>query len=237
MAREQVVIGVVAGATPLLVNLVNVEAGVIFAQWDWLVFCGYMIKAVALMGLAGIVVYVNGESHNWKAFQLGIMAPALVVGFLNGQKVDALTKDLAVTKTLTPTRPRDEPSNGKGVSLKPERREFALISSAHAESLPKGLHRDSTNADKVLFGFTGYSTNNWFVIVGSYFQQRNARAQEENLKKIGYDARVYDPNFSRTKYYAVAIGSNLSLDEAEKIREQAVRDGLPSDTYITRFQP
>src|SRR5260221_8797309 len=99
MAKEQVIVGIAAGATPLLVNLINVDAGLIFAYWDWVVFSGYVMKGLVLMLLAGLVVYANGELQNWKAFQLGIMAPALVVGFLNGQKVDALAKDLAAAKT------------------------------------------------------------------------------------------------------------------------------------------
>lgn len=242
MAKEQVIIGVAAGSTPVLVNLVNVDASLIFAQWDWAVFSGYLIKALVLMLLGGLVVYVNGELQNWKAFQLGIMAPALVVGFLNGQKVDVLARDLAAA-TQGPITPRDKPApmdsmkGAANTTLQPRDSSFGLISAAHADDpLLKGLHRDVSNSDKVFYGFTGYSTNNWFVIVGSFVQEQNAYSQAANLKKLGYDARVYE-RFSDSKFYAVAIGANVSLNEAKRLRDQALRDGLPSDTYLWKLQP
>jgi hypothetical protein len=46
---------------------------------------------------------------------------------------------------------------------------------------------------------------------------------------------VYVP-LSETKYYAVVIGSYLSLSEARSLKREAIKDGLPPDTYLWRYQ-
>lgn len=74
------------------------------------------------------------------------------------------------------------------------------------------------------------------MIAGSFVSEANADRQAGYLRQSkGYDARVYRP-LDGGGYYAVIIGSYLSLKEAQTLKEQALRDGLPMDTYLWKYQ-
>jgi phosphoglycerol transferase MdoB-like AlkP superfamily enzyme len=88
MNKEPLLIGALAGVTPLLVNIVNTEADTLVSQFNIEIIMGYVIQAIVLMILGAFLVYVNSEDNKWKAFQIGVMAPALVVGLLNAHKLD-----------------------------------------------------------------------------------------------------------------------------------------------------
>ena len=78
--RTAMITGALAGTLPILINLINADASTIFEKFDFIVFLGYCLKVILLMGLGAFLVRVNEETDIKKAFQLGIMAPAIVVG-------------------------------------------------------------------------------------------------------------------------------------------------------------
>lgn len=75
--------------------------------------------------------------------------------------------------------------------------------------------------------------DDWFIITGSHRDYEMARKQIEQINKKRFAGKVYRPNFD-SEYFAVAIGANLSLDEAQRLKENAIRKGLPKDTYLWR---
>jgi cell division protein FtsN len=74
----------------------------------------------------------------------------------------------------------------------------------------------------------------YFVIVGSHKNREDAEKQVEKLSKINYKASVYNP-YGFSKYYAVVIASNVTKDEAIRIKEKAIEDGLPPDSYVWTY--
>jgi hypothetical protein len=58
----------------------------------------------------------------------------------------------------------------------------------------------------------------------------------ERLKGKGYEAIVYPP-YRSNPYYGVMIGSWLTLKEANALKSQAIKDGLPKDTYLWKYRP
>ncbi len=234
MNKEPLLIGALAGVTPLLVNIVNTEADTLVSQFNIEIIMGYVIQAVVLMILGAFLVYVNSEDNKWKAFQIGVMAPALVVGLLNAHKLDDTLTELKESQKqiLELTQPKVTGALGdpSGSHFKPWA--FSLATDAYAGL--KGLHRQQTTSDRIWSRLTGGAANNWFVIVGTHLTEKDAQIQAENLRKKGYDAVVYLP-IGDNKYFSVIIGSYLSLDEATKLKEQAIRDGLPRNTYLWKY--
>ena len=74
----------------------------------------------------------------------------------------------------------------------------------------------------------------YFVIVGSHKNRDDAARQAEALLKKNYKAVVYSP-YGASDYYAVVIASNVSREEAVSLRDRAVSDGLPKDSYVWSY--
>ncbi|MFQ5900160.1 MAG: SPOR domain-containing protein [Thermodesulfobacteriota bacterium] len=242
--QEALLIGAIAGASPLIVNLVNVDAGLIFDSFEWKIFMGYLIKAIVLMFLGTFLVYVNSEIDKWKAFQIGIMAPAVIISAINANTLagtqEALTvaqkqiQELTQSNTETDIQGSNSSTNNQ-VGFK----SFFIISQAYAQqetNLRKGLHREPGTFQQIWYGVTGNISNPWFVIVGSHETEKVAESQVKKLSELGYEARVYPP-FRGSEYYGVVIGSYLKLYEAKRLKQQALKDGLPKDTYLWKYKP
>ena len=76
----------------------------------------------------------------------------------------------------------------------------------------------------------------WFVVIATYSQRQAAdhRAREITKKWPRFPAQVVAPA-SESHRFLVVIGSNLSENAAEALRQRGRGAGLPRDAYITRF--
>lgn len=231
------VVGALAGITPLLVSLVSVDAALIVDTFDKTMIIGYLIKAVGLTALGAFVVFVNSERDLKKAFQLGLMAPALVMGAINANNYSEARNEAS---KLASQLEKNESSNGAMLnkdSYDYEKNYLSLLSIANAneQTAKKGIHNEPSTARLLWYGITGNISNGWFVIVGSHKNEADAKKQAESLNKQGYDARVYPP-FGNSKYYGVVIGAYLTLEQAIELKNQAIKDGLPKDTYLWKWK-
>jgi cell division protein FtsN len=114
---------------------------------------------------------------------------------------------------------------------------FSLISNAYAERPNKliGTHNTPSTARKVWYGISGNITNGWFVMVGSHKQKTEADGEAQELRNMGYDARVFPP-FEDINNYSVAIGSYLTLKEANALRKKAIKAGLPESIDLWKWK-
>jgi hypothetical protein len=228
---QAVTIGAIAGATPTLVALVGVDPPALVIDLDnqktWHLFYGYALRCGVLMFLGAFLVYVNSETDKWKAFQMGILAPTIIIGIGVAGNLRETSSALRLAQDVIqgiqstqaqPTAPK--------TSVKVH---FALLlGSAYAQT--KGLHR---NPELVKHGATGQPT--WFVVVGSHSTRELADAQAKELKDTrGYDARVFPPS-SASRYFTVAVGSYLEYEEASRLRTQALADSLPKNTFLMKY--
>jgi len=81
----------------------------------------------------------------------------------------------------------------------------------------------------------GRRAQGWAVIVAAY-GGRDAADKRMNAmahKYPKFNISVFEQNSDRAKFLVV-LGQNLSEDEAEALKERAIRSGLPHDTYIKR---
>lgn len=233
VAKNCLIVGGIGGALPLIINLINVDASTMFKNFDALVFLGYTVRVTILILLGALFVWINSESDVKRAFQLGIMAPAVVVGYINATDVQTKQVELEIAKEqLEKARPTDNTQNIGQLSST-----NFFISSAHADnkSVPKGIHKKPSTFGKIWYGLTGSSANEWFVIAGSHRNKQAAKLQVQTLERQGYDTEVY-PRFGDNDYYGVLIGSYITLKEAKALRKKAIKDGLPKDTYVWKLQ-
>lgn len=234
-------VGGVGGALPVLIDLINIDAATMFLGFDPMVFLGYLIRAALLVLLGALLVWVNSETDVKKALQIGIMAPAIVVGFMNGSDLKDTKEELGIAEEALQARQMEGESSAANIdenvlNIK-NKGSFWLFPSAYAQDRKlKGIHRDPSAFSRIWYGFTGRSDNGWFVIAGSHTRKKEAKAQANELKKKGYRAKVFPP-FQGSSYYGVMIGSWLTLNEAKSLKSVAIQDGLPKDTYLWKYRP
>jgi len=232
-------VGAIAGTTPLLVNLVGVDASLIIDNFELSIFLGYLIKALGLMILGAFVVFVNSEVDLKKAFQLGIMAPAFVIGAINANNFSDARNEINQLEMELGSQPVGD--NGASQALDSERPaisfSFSPLSSAHADNGLIGQHNTKPGTSKFLwYGITGSVSDNWFVVVGSHASKAAADRQAQALLAKNYDARVYLP-FRAGDNYRVAIGAYLPLQQARELKDRAIKDGLPETTQLWKWKP
>ncbi|HXJ39459.1 MAG TPA: hypothetical protein VNH18_09265 [Bryobacteraceae bacterium] len=81
----------------------------------------------------------------------------------------------------------------------------------------------------------GRKANGWSVIVATYASREAAEKRMRAMIKRWphFQVTVFQPQ-SEKEHYVVALGQDLSEDQAEAVRKRAVGAGLPRDTYIKR---
>jgi hypothetical protein len=230
-------VGAMAGITPLLVSLISVDVELLMDGFVPAIVIGYLIKAIGLMALGAFVVFVNSECDYKKAFQLGLMAPALVVGTINANNFNEAKQEIINLES--------ELGNSTADMIQPEIEAtsffrnigFSLISSAYAggENTLIGKHDRPTTANLIWYGISGKVSNAWFVIVNSYEEKTEAQRYAGRLKERGYNARVVPDQKSKDNY-VVTIGSYLSLKEAKVLQKKAIHDGLSRHPYLWKWK-
>lgn len=222
--KQRIFLGALGGITPYIVTLlsINFENVVVsYNKFDWL---GLAIRCLVLVFLGSLVAYLHKkEVEPFKIFQLGLAAPALLATIINGnpgnnQKIPTLKENLAL--------------------------EISIINNAYAAELSNPVNKGMLKEPEIspisrflrgAFGTKIKTTENkWFVIVGSHKNYEDAKTQAENLKSKNYTANVYRP-YGFSQYYAVVIASNVSKEEAESVKALAIKNGLPSDTYLWSY--
>lgn len=224
--KKRILLGAIGGLTPYLVTLLSIDFKAVVVSFELLDWVGLAIRCLVLIFLGALVAYLHkSETEQFKVFQLGLAAPALLATFINSNS----GANEAIPTLVTEPRPVV----------------FGVIGRAYAADEKQYINRGMLRETKVeassrfLRGLLGtkLKTSNsetYFVIVGSHLKRKTALRQVQNLEKEGYEAKVYNPYF-HSKYFAVVIASNVTKEEAEGVYEQALADGLPSDSYIWTY--
>lgn len=220
--RHKIIIGGLGALTPIIMNLLVVDINVLVINLTLFAFIGYAIRVVILFYLGGLVAFLHkNENSPVKLFELGIVAPALITALLNANQVK-FTKDVAQIEGT------------KHASI--------IIPSAYAQPAPKKnlktfSLKEESPAQQIWRGLISSSPKDvWFVIVGSHLKLEDAHKQVKLINKEWKDfkAEVYEP-YGENIYYAVVIGSNLTREEAQQLRQKALLAGFSEDTYLWTF--
>ncbi len=228
--QKRICLGGLGALTPIVINLLTVDLEQVFSHFTWFAAMGYGIRTVILFYFGGIMAYLHkDEMSPVKLFELGIVAPALITAFLNGQVSMSTQREDAPVMT-----PRGEEV---GWFLSPA---YAQpVSTQGAKTLPKIRPPQQTRLQELWRGLTGTSSRRlWFVIAGSHLVRKDAEKQARMLNKTipGLHAQVYEP-YGNSEHYPVVLGTHLTQDEALRLRRKAIVAGLPRDIYIWRIPP
>ena len=219
--KTRILVGAIGGISPIIISLLVVDVVALYNSTGLMDGIGLGIRFFVLIFIGGLIGYLHqNEEEPFKLFQLGIAAPALLTTAINGNSVTGNQNLLQEHKA--------ESTSG------------FFIKSAHAGQADYKnikLFQKSKVSDTQLFlrGLIGTklfsNEDDWYVIVGSHRNIKAAKAQVKSVRKKHYKAKVYSP-VSSSKYYSVVIGANLDLKTAERLRKQAIKNGLPDDSYL-----
>lgn len=240
--RHKIMIGGLGALTPLMVNLLALDLEVLLVNLTLLVSLGYLIRVVVLFYLGGLVAFLHkNENSRIKLFELGIVAPALIISLLNARQ--AYVPKPPVQPHSTPvTSAIFIPSAYAQTTQKEELETFPLPKETQIEeieifSLPK-----ETRMQQLWRGLTGSIPKNvWFTIVGSHLALKDARQQVQQIIHLQQTAagltdftpKVYAP-YEANPYYTAVIGANLTYEEAQEFQREAIAAGF-TNTYLWTF--
>jgi hypothetical protein len=167
--------------------------------------------------------YRNKENDLFKIFQLGLAAPALLTGMMNGANSAAHQTVASVGQSVQPAASFFAvPSvHAQPKAPQPKLKRFTLPEESAVQQFFRGMM--GTRAARV-----------WFVIASRHpsLEEAEKQANRINQGKAGLRAEVYEP-YGGSQSYPVVIGAGLSRVEAEQLREKAVAAGYPDANVWT----
>jgi hypothetical protein len=220
-------LGGLGALTPIILNLAVVDIQTTLTNLTLLVGVGYLIRVVILFYVGGLWVYLHkDEKSPLKVFELGVVAPALIIAAMNGANASQARTHFAagpgpaaalsaVTGFFIPT------AYARGSD--PEVKKFSPPKESVTEQLWRGI--SGSRSERV-----------WFLIAGSSRDLRAAREQARRINRETPDfkAEVYEDGDS----YAVVIGpANLTLDEAKNLKQKALDAKVPAASELHLFNP
>ncbi len=77
----------------------------------------------------------------------------------------------------------------------------------------------------------------WRVVLYTFSREEDAqkRAQAINQQHPALNTQVFSPS-GRNRMYLVVAGGRMTRDQAAQLRQQAVREGMPHDSYIQNYK-
>ena len=222
---QKILIGGLGALMPVVLNLLVVDLHILFLDLTLVAFLAYLTRVIILFSLGGLVAFFHKDENSpLKLFQLGLAAPALITGLLNGGQVEI---------PKAPPPPEAKPSASS-----------QFISSAYAQTGQGGeiktfsLPRESLG-EQFQRGFTGSIPKRvWFVIAGSHPSRESAQKQAEKITKEfgakGFKADLYSPS-AGNPYWSVVIGAHLTSDEAQELRQRAITARVSKDPSVWTF--
>jgi hypothetical protein len=232
-ARTRFLLGGIGGLAPIILFLINLDFERYVADASTWTTVGYVVRALLLFALGGFVAYLHEkEETRITLFLVGVSAPSLIAGYLSTSNPSYSPREHSESQSV-PVTIRD-----RSAFTFAFRNAFAEPALPRTSGEVKHFTLPAQNAgSQFVEGLLGVTPRNvWFVIVGSHLSLADAEIQAKNIngKFIGYKANVYAP-YQSNPYYAVVIGSHLTQDEAARLRDQAVRDGFPKNSYYKTF--
>lgn len=207
--RQRFLYGAVGALSPNVLNLLLVDASAVFASLTVLALAFYAVRLGALSLIGGFWASLHRkEMEPVKLFQLGIVAPALIMGGLNAAQVGkgaAWSPQTVYAQTLQPAC-----AKYKGLLL------FARPQETTAEQAQRGLYGKA-------------SARTWFVVASLHREFEEAvlaAAKVQAATKQG--ALVYcapDRRHPGTPF-AVVAGEHLTVQEADALLKRTLEAGF-----------
>ena len=163
------------------------------------------------------MAYLNAEENNrTRVFQLGLAAPALITGLINGQNL----------RTLEESQQFVLPPQAAVLSI-----EAVYAAELELELEPqakKFVIPEETKGEQILRGMTGARSDRvWFVVASREPDQRAATVAAARIRERfkGFSPEVYEPYLGQGSW-SVVIGAGSTRADAMHLRQRAVAAGM-----------
>jgi hypothetical protein len=225
--RTRLFIGCLGALSPILANLLVLDLNLMLVNATPITVASYVVRQLALCIAACIIVYLSPDATKpMTIFQLGIAAPALLIGIING---------ISQTKNLTPHAELQIPAIVGSAFAQPAPPSGGSVPTNLQAQVSDCLKRESTTSQQILKGAFGILPDDrWFVVVSSNLQLQTAIADVQDIQRKypgKYRPKICAP-VDGDNHYRVAIAENLTYDAATKLRDEAVGAGLPKGTWL-----
>lgn len=240
--RKRLAIGCLGALSPILANLLIVDLQVTLASATPLVVAAYLLRVLVLCAAACIIVYLNhDENRPIKIFQLGIAAPALLTGIINGAAVSNTAKQDQAPQQQQQRTQQQSPSSYFEIP--------GLIGKVFAQSASRDGNvapnqpsiedcanpKDPSISQQFLQGFAGIVPDNrWFVVISSNINIESAVGDVATINRQfpgRFKPKICAPPRG-DKFYRVVIGEYLNYQAASKLRDEIVRAGIQKDAWL-----
>ena len=242
---RKILIGGMGALAPILINLIVVDLETTLTGITLIVAISYTIRVFALFSIGGLVAYLHKEETSAvKLFELGIMAPALIMAYHNGTQVPALDASPHSSGTNSTVEVGDwlpgllyaQPPPVTPISSSSQFadsvKQDSILSELNVFSLP-----EESTTEQLKRGLLGATSKRvYFVLVGKDTSHANAKTLAKELLKgrTGYTARIYEP-YGDDPFYSIGIESHLTYEEAATLRVRAIKEGFPKETNLWTF--
>jgi hypothetical protein len=222
--HQRIMMGGLGALTPIVLSLLTVDLKTTFTNITFFVIAGYAIRVIVLFYMGGIVAFLHkDENKPLKLFELGIVAPALLMTMISAAQIETPKAEKAV----------DQSRAGA----------FLFMPVAYAQenytqsNVEKRLKRFTLPKEgvtsQVWRGLTGSKIENvWFVIVDSFPKLEVAEREAERINQWQgeFKAEVFAP-YDDSQGYSVVIGANLTSEEANSLKKKAANIGVKSNLW------
>ena len=204
--RERVAVGALGGSTPVLLNLAIIDASTVLGDLTLLAVFSYLLRVAALIALGALVAWLHEDEKNrLRVFQLGVAAPAILTGLVNGV---ALRSDAA--------------NRGAGLNL---------ATPVHAAQQVETFEpARETATQQVLRGLLGVrpALAEWVVEVHGAGREQQALQEAQTLRKNypGLSFIVFQPS-AGVDEWVVTIGGQMTQAAAKRELENAEKLKIP----------
>ncbi|MFD2233580.1 SPOR domain-containing protein [Phaeospirillum tilakii] len=221
--KERILLCGASAAIPALINLYYVDFETVFLDVTPLKSLGYIVRLLILFCSGALIGWIyDSERDRKKLFNLGLAAPALLMGTVNAAHV----------------QPKQDPAG----SVHRLQSYIGIISEAYAQSNDKDIKKfeTSTQTEQFLEGLgVIIPKKTYWVIVGSASSEAQALALLKQLKTqhsdLGFDFQAYTPRHPN-KNWSIVMGNGVgSLVEAQILVKLAAKAGIASDAFITTY--
>ena len=218
--KRELLLGGLGGLTPIIVSLLAQEAGDILKNFDWVVFFGWLVRGALLFFIGALFVYLNSEDDRKKAFQIGVMAPALIQGYLTAADLRQVRE--AASNPAQPLADSTMVGFNFGAGF--------FLSDAFASEAGSGLNGQSDFASRFWRGLTGSSTYN-FAIVATLPSRESAVYEAERYLNFEVPCvpRIYRLS---SEQYVVQLGGNLLPRQAQECVSAARVANMSPDAFV-----
>ena len=225
--RQKILIGGTGAMAPILLNLLVVDLKTLLAGISGIVVMGYFIRVGILFSLgAGMAYFHRSEKNALRLFELGIIAPALLTGVINGTSTPKDASLRASAEPAAATASFDDwfIPTAFAKADEPEVKKYSRPEESVGAQLWQGL---SGRQDERV----------WFVVAGT-FEINELQKARDLAYRIADNSPGYKPQiYKNDKYYAVVIGENLTLTQAKQRKEKAYEARVPTDGDLYLYNP